>query len=55
VIAHRLSTSERADVVGVVDGGELVELGTHADLVAAGGRYARLYATWVAGIKAPAG
>jgi ATP-binding cassette subfamily B protein len=54
VIAHRLSTSERADVVGVIDGGELVELGTHADLVAAGGRYASLYATWVAGIKAPA-
>ena len=54
VIAHRLSTSERADVVGVVDGGELVELGTHADLVAAGGRYASLYATWVAGARAPA-
>jgi ATP-binding cassette, subfamily B, bacterial len=54
VIAHRLSTSERADVVGVVDGGELVELGTHADLVGAGGRYAGLYATWVAGTKAPA-
>ena len=36
-------------MVGVVDGGELVELGTHADLVAAGGAYARLYATWVAG------
>jgi ATP-binding cassette subfamily B protein len=54
VIAHRLSTSERADVVGVVDGGELVELGTHADLVAAGGRYASLYATWVAGVRAPA-
>jgi ATP-binding cassette, subfamily B, bacterial len=54
VIAHRLSTSERADVVGVVDGGELVELGTHADLVAAGGRYASLYATWVAGTRAPA-
>ncbi len=49
VIAHRLSTSERADVVGVVDGGELVELGPHADLVARGGAYARLYATWVAG------
>jgi ATP-binding cassette, subfamily B, bacterial len=54
VIAHRLSTSERADVVGVVDGGGLVELGTHADLVAAGGRYASLYATWVAGVRAPA-
>lgn len=54
VIAHRLSTSERADMVGVVDGGELVELGTHADLVAAGGAYARLYATWVAGTGANA-
>jgi ATP-binding cassette subfamily B protein len=49
VIAHRLSTSERADMVGVVDGGELVELGTHHDLVAADGRYASLYATWMAG------
>jgi ATP-binding cassette, subfamily B, bacterial len=55
VIAHRLSTSERADLVGVVDGGRLVELGTHADLVAAGGAYARLYATWVAGTGAHAG
>ena len=57
VIAHRLSTSERADVVGVVDGGELVELGPHADLVARGGAYARLYETWVAGAGAapPAG
>ncbi len=49
VIAHRLSTSERADMVGVVDGGRLVELGNHSDLVAAGGPYSRLYATWVAG------
>jgi ATP-binding cassette subfamily B protein len=49
VIAHRLSTAERADMVGVVDGGELVELGTHEELVARGGAYSRLYATWVAG------
>ncbi len=49
VVAHRLSTAERADLVGVVDAGGLVELGTHADLVAAGGAYSRLYATWVAG------
>jgi ATP-binding cassette subfamily B protein len=54
VIAHRLSTSERADLVGVVDGGELVELGTHDDLVARGGAYARLYATWVAGTSGAA-
>jgi ATP-binding cassette subfamily B protein len=52
VIAHRLSTAERADMVGVVDGGRLVELGTHAELVAAGGPYAALYATWAAGVSA---
>jgi ATP-binding cassette, subfamily B, bacterial len=52
VIAHRLSTSERADMVGVVDAGGLVELGTHADLVARGGAYSALYATWVAGTGA---
>jgi ATP-binding cassette subfamily B protein len=50
VIAHRLSTSERADRVGVVDGGRLVELGPHADLVQAGGRYAALHAAWVSGL-----
>ncbi|HEY8545469.1 MAG TPA: ABC transporter ATP-binding protein [Acidimicrobiales bacterium] len=54
VIAHRLTTAERADLVGVVDGGRLVELGTHDELVAAGGAYARLYATWTAGSGAAA-
>jgi len=53
VIAHRLSTAERADRVGVVDDGRLGELGTHHDLVAARGRYAALYATW-SGRLAPA-
>ena len=46
VIAHRLSTAERADRVAVVDEGRLVELGTHADLVHAEGRYAALFASW---------
>jgi ATP-binding cassette subfamily B protein len=46
VIAHRLSTAERADRVGVVDGGGLLELGTHDELLDLGGRYAALYATW---------
>jgi putative ABC transport system ATP-binding protein len=46
-IAHRLSTAERADLVVVVDAGEVVEQGTHAALVAAGGVYARLYASWL--------
>ena len=50
VIAHRLSTAERADRVGVVAEGGLVELGTHADLVAQGGAYAALYRTWVGGL-----
>jgi len=37
--------------VGVVADGRLVELGRHADLVAEGGRYAALHATWVAGLN----
>ena len=47
-IAHRLSTAENADRVLVFDAGRLVEDGTHAELVAAGGVYARLHASWVA-------
>jgi ATP-binding cassette subfamily B protein len=50
VIAHRLSTAERADVVGVVDEGRLLELGTHDELLARGDRYAALFATWTGGL-----
>ncbi len=46
VIAHRLSTAARCDRVAVIDAGGLVELGTHAELVARGGAYATLYAAW---------
>jgi ATP-binding cassette subfamily B protein len=53
VIAHRLSTAERCDLVGVVAEGRLLELGTHADLVAQGERYAALFATWSGGIEGP--
>lgn len=47
VIAHRLSTSERADRVAVVDAGGLAEIGTHTELLAQGGRYAALFGSWV--------
>jgi len=43
VIAHRLSTIQRADQILVIESGEIVERGTHDDLLALGGRYHRLY------------
>ena len=47
LIAHRLSTAMKADRIVVVDDGRIVEAGAHEELVAAGGRYAEMYATWV--------
>ncbi len=46
VIAHRLATARRADRIAVVDDGRIVELGSHRELVAAGGRYATMFAVW---------
>ena len=45
-IAHRLSTAEAADEILVFDHGGLAERGSHADLIARGGVYSRLYADW---------
>jgi ATP-binding cassette, subfamily B, bacterial len=45
VIAHRLSTVREADLILVIEAGRVVERGTHADLLSAGGRYAELYQT----------
>jgi ATP-binding cassette subfamily B protein len=51
-IAHRLSTAEAADLVLVFDAGRIVETGTHADLVAAGGTYDSLYESWLGNTRA---
>ena len=54
VIAHRLSTVVDADLIYVIDAGRIVESGTHAQLLARGGAYQRLYALQFADQPAPA-
>src|SRR5262249_20760039 len=44
LISHRLSMVREADLIVVLDGGRVVEAGTHRALLAVGGRYARLFA-----------
>ena len=45
VVAHRVSAIERTDRVVMIDGGKVVERGSHADLIAAAGPYARMHLT----------
>ena len=52
-IAHRLSTAQRADRVAVMEHGRLVEVASHDELVEQGDRYARLWASWQAGLAFP--
>jgi ATP-binding cassette subfamily B protein len=50
-IAHRLSTAETAETVFVFDRGQIVERGTHDQLVARGGVYAGLYESWLGNVR----
>jgi ATP-binding cassette subfamily B protein len=50
VIAHRLTTAERADLVAVVQDGTLAEVGTHDELVARGGHYSALFSSWTGSV-----
>jgi ATP-binding cassette subfamily B protein len=48
IVAHRLSTAMRADRIVVVDGGHIVEAGSHHQLVSKRGRYAQMFTSWAA-------
>ena len=47
LVAHRLTTAMKADRIVVVDDGRIAEVGAHEELLARGGLYAEMYATWM--------
>ena len=47
IIAHRLATAMRADIIAVVKDQGIIELGTHAELIEKNGYYAGMYETWI--------
>ena len=51
VISHRFSTVRIADRIAVIDGGRVTEIGSHEELLSAGGRYARLFELQAAGYR----
>jgi ATP-binding cassette subfamily B protein len=54
LVAHRLTTAMKADRIVVVDDGRIAELGSHEQLLARGGLYAQMYATWISHTEAQA-
>jgi ATP-binding cassette subfamily B protein len=51
LVSHRFSTARMADLIVVLDGSRVTEVGSHDDLVARGGQYAELYAIQAAGYR----
>jgi ATP-binding cassette subfamily B protein len=51
IVAHRLATVMRANRIAVVDGGEIVELGSHDDLIRSKGKYAEMHTAWKAAVE----
>ena len=53
VIAHRLSTVRNADLLAVLDGGRVIETGSHSELLTQGGLYTRLIRRQISGARQP--